>query len=83
GAVSGAANSLSGIPVMWRLALDQREAGTSRLKLLWQGLESESELLELAAHLLATWSGTYDTQRFPVKRYPVPAIAAPRVIRPR
>lgn len=83
GAISGAANSLLGIPIAWRLVLDQSCSSTSRLKLLWQAVESESELLELASHLLATWSGTYDTRRFPVKRHQIPAIAAPRVIRPR
>lgn len=82
GAIAGAANSLTRIPVTWRLALDQPN-GISRLKLLWQGVESESELLELASDLLASWSGTYDTRKFPVKRHQIPAIAAPRVIRPR
>ncbi len=82
GAVSGAANSLAGIPVEWRLILDQTN-GISTLKSLWQVVEFEAEVIELASGLLATWSGTYDTQKFPVKRYHVPAIAAPRVIRPR
>lgn len=83
GALAGAFNSLSGIPVEWRLTLDQLHSGTSTLKSLWQVVELESEVMELATHLLATWSGTYDTQKFSVKRYQVPAIAAPRVIRPR
>nr|WP_290221503.1 ADP-ribosylglycohydrolase family protein [Trichocoleus desertorum] len=82
GAISGAANSLAGIPVEWRLALDHPDSG-STLKSLWQVVEFEAEIMELGSALLATWSGTYDTQKFPVKRYHVPAIAAPRVIRPR
>jgi ADP-ribosylglycohydrolase len=82
GAMSGAANSLAGIPVEWRLALDHPNS-SSTLKSLWQVVEFEAEVMELASDLLATWSGTYDTQKFPVKRYHVPAIAAPHVIRPR
>ncbi|MBD2122951.1 ADP-ribosylglycohydrolase family protein [Trichocoleus sp. FACHB-262] len=83
GALAGAYNSLAGIPVGWRLALDRQHSGISTLKSIWQVVESEAEVIELATHLLATWSGTYDTQKFPVKRCQVPAIAAPRVIRPR
>jgi ADP-ribosylglycohydrolase len=83
GALAGAANSLAGIPVDWRLALDQPHSGISALKFLWQAVEWEAELMELATNLLATWSGTYAPQKFPVKRYHIPAIAAPRVIRPR
>ncbi|PSB28114.1 ADP-ribosylglycohydrolase family protein [Stenomitos frigidus] len=69
GALSGAYNSLNGLPLAW-------SAG-SPMPLLW-GL-SDQEMNQLVAHLFAVWSGVYDTATA-TNRF---AIAAPGVIRPR
>lgn len=67
GAISGAYNSQSGIPIGWRLATNRINIGKERL--------------QLAERLLAVWSGVYDISA--VEPFPWTAIAAPRVIRPR
>jgi hypothetical protein len=84
GALSGTFNSIAGVPVAWRLALGKQpaEAENSPLTQLW-GLNSEAELLRLAARLLAAWSGVYNAEKFLIDPTQVPAIAAPKVIKPR
>ena len=82
GALSGAYNSIAGIPVGWRLALGKQNDHASLLTQLW-GLNSEAELLRLAALLLAAWSGVYDAEKFLIDTSFVPAVAAPKVIKPR
>lgn len=82
GALSGAFNSIAGVPVAWRLALGKQPVDNSPLTELW-GLNSEAELLRLAARLLAAWSGVYNADKFLIDPTQVPAIAAPKVIKPR
>ena len=82
GALSGAYNSIAGIPVGWRLALGKEKEENSPLAELW-GLNSEAELLRLAARLLAAWSGVYDAEKFLLDPTQVPTVAAPKVIKPR
>ncbi|MBC7972314.1 MAG: ADP-ribosylglycohydrolase family protein [Verrucomicrobia bacterium] len=69
GALSGAHNSLNGLPLAWRI--------DSPLPLLWD--LSNVELKQLAAQLFAVWSGLYD----PATPLPTSAIEAAGVIRPR
>lgn len=82
GALSGTYNSVAGVPVAWRLALGKQPADNSPLMQLW-GLNSESEILRLAARLLAAWSGVYNAEKFLIDPTQIPAIAAPKVIKPR
>ncbi len=82
GAISGAYNSVAGIPPAWRLALEQQKGDTSPLATLW-GINSEAELLRLAARLLATWSGVYDAEKFLIDTSQVFAVGAPQTIKPR
>jgi len=81
-ALSGAYNSIGGIPVAWRLALGRETENNSALTELW-GINSEAELLRLAARLLAAWSGVYDAEKFLIDPTQVSAVAAPKVIKPR
>ncbi len=67
GALSGAHNSLLGIPTSWRLAASRTESG--------------SQSLQVAERLLAAWSGIYDISATPPS-LPL-AVAAPCVIQPR
>lgn len=69
GALSGAYNSVSAIPISWRLADDASLAGGETI-----------EILQLSDSLIAVWSGVYNQAIHPSQ---VTAIAAPRVIRPR
>lgn len=71
GALSGAYNSIVGIPVGWRV--DGSE--TSREN-------SATQLLRLADQLLAVWSGVYDTSTA-LQVQMSSAVASPRVIQPR
>jgi len=84
GAISGAYNSTVGIPLEWRLALGQNseapEIAAGRSPLLW-GTASYGEIMELAAHLLAIWSGAYHSLG-EGKSLSYPVVAAPYVIRP-
>lgn len=82
GALSGTFNSIAGVPVAWRLALGKQPGDNSPLTQLW-GLNSEAELLRLAARLLAAWSGVYNADKFLIDPTQVSAIAAPKVIKPR
>lgn len=79
GALSGAHNSLSGLPLTWRRRL---ATAPESLQTLWS-VASEAELLQWATALLAHWSGAYHPLDW-LQRSPLRAvIAAPRVIRPR
>ncbi|HLO50369.1 MAG TPA: ADP-ribosylglycohydrolase family protein [Kamptonema sp.] len=84
GAISGAYNSKVSIPLEWRLAVEQNSASSElaagRAPLLW-GKASYGEIVELAANLLAIWSGAYHSDSASeLLSYPV--VAAPYVIRP-
>jgi ADP-ribosylglycohydrolase len=57
GALSGAYNGLSGIPIDWRRQLD-RPATHPPLARLWS-LTATDRIDQLASHLLASWSGAY------------------------
>jgi ADP-ribosylglycohydrolase len=67
GALSGAYNSIIGIPVGWRLAANAIDIGVQRL--------------QLADRLLSVWSGVYDVSV--TDRCSLVAVAAPQVIQPR
>jgi len=86
GALSGAYNSMGGIPVNWRVLWQENLAA-------W-GLTSFSQMLELADALLAVWSGMYNYTLNPSglkeeecviawEVAPLSVYAAPRVIRSR
>lgn len=75
GALSGAYNGTSGIPINWRLALlGDTKLGTWAI--------TETEILQISDSLVAVWSGVYGPTH-PPNLTQVAAIAAPRVIRPR
>ncbi len=82
GAISGAYNSMAGIPITWHLGLDEA-------KLAQWGLASFSQMVKLADALVAVWSGLYHVlpQSIEVKEderdliSPLEAIAAPYIIR--
>lgn len=73
GAIAGAYNGMPGIPLAWSM-----NAFTAA-PILGSG-KSVPDLYQLAARLLAVWSGAYDSTAFAEQ---VPVIAAPDVIRPR
>ncbi|MUG95271.1 ADP-ribosylglycohydrolase family protein [Scytonema sp. UIC 10036] len=87
GALSGAYNSNSGIPVTWQISLER-----SNLAQKWQMANSDN-MLRLTNTLMAVWSGVYDIGRDsnefgeekslvgPSFKSSLQAIAAPRVIR--
>lgn len=76
GALSGAYNSISGIPINWRMVLrfDKQLAG-------WE--TTEVEMLQVSDSLVSVWSGVYDQVTHPTDSNLVAAIASPRVIKPR
>ncbi|MBW4639758.1 MAG: ADP-ribosylglycohydrolase family protein [Gloeocapsa sp. UFS-A4-WI-NPMV-4B04] len=77
GALSGAYNSISGIPISWRMALlrfEKQQAG-------WE--TTEVEMLQVSDALVSVWSGVYDQVTHPTDSNSVAAIASPRVIKPR
>ena len=77
GALSGAYNSISGIPVNWRIALSRFEKQVA-------GSETtEVEMLQVSDALVSVWSGVYDQVTHPTDITSVTAIASPRVIKPR
>ncbi|WP_199344823.1 MULTISPECIES: ADP-ribosylglycohydrolase family protein [Nostoc] len=83
GALSGAYNGISGIPVNWQVLLLQRNSPT------W-GLTSFSQMLELTDAFVAVWSGVYDIALKPRELTEeecevalLSVYAAPRVIRSR
>jgi ADP-ribosylglycohydrolase len=67
GALSGVYNSITGMPVSWRLWVNRTSLGVQRL--------------QLADRLLAVWSGVYDVST--VDQYQLATVAAPRVIQAR
>lgn len=79
GALSGAYNGTSSIPVNWRLALSHAD----NKPLAGWGIPSEAEILRLCDSLVAVWSGAYNLIGTLDQPMPLAAIAAPRVIRPR
>jgi hypothetical protein len=90
GALSGTYNSALAIPVEWRVAVEKNselgelESGdlkpASLTRLLWEQA-SVGDIMELADHLFAVWSGVYhnSTDR---KLGSTPVVAAPDLIRP-
>lgn len=82
GALSGAYNSLTGIPTTWqtKLSCTEQAQSSSLLTKLW-GVNSE-ELLQLGDQLLAAWAGVYRPTQFSTSANQV-SVAAPNVIRPR
>jgi hypothetical protein len=67
GALAGAYNSITGIPVSWRLTANRISSGNQRL--------------QIADRLLEVWAGVYDVSA--LGQGPPLAVAAPRVIQPR
>ncbi|MGB3654721.1 MAG: ADP-ribosylglycohydrolase family protein [Rivularia sp. (in: cyanobacteria)] len=81
GAVSGAYNSMAGIPITWHLGLDEA-------KLAQWGITNFSQMVKLADALVSVWSGAYHElpQSLEAKEdrdliSPDQAIAAPYIIR--
>ncbi len=79
GALSGAYNSMAGIPASLRMKL----TGVDAKPLAAWGIKNEAEMLRLADSLFAVWSGVYDQNSRLIELTQVAAIAAPRVIRSR
>ena len=69
--LSGAYNSIAGVPVEWR-----QKMGVELL-----GMKDEVEIMKLAKSLWAVWCGVYDPNN--LTQSLVPAVAASNVIRPR
>ncbi|MBD2531535.1 ADP-ribosylglycohydrolase family protein [Nostoc flagelliforme FACHB-838] len=83
GALSGAYNGISGIPVNWQVLLLQKNSPE------W-GLTTFSQMLELTDGFVAVWSGVYNVTLNPkefteegCEEAPLSVYAAPRVIRSR
>lgn len=85
GALSGAYNSLTSIPVSWQMKLSPANSATSKLS-------NRKQMIELADGLVAVWSGAYDLAPYTEylqeegcamsdKQGTVCVSAAPRVIR--
>ena len=70
GILSGAYNSIAGVPVEWR-----QKMGLEPL-----GMNDEVEIINLAKNLWAVWCGVYDPNN--LTQSLVPAVAASNVIRP-
>ncbi|MGK7899895.1 MAG: ADP-ribosylglycohydrolase family protein [Hormoscilla sp.] len=75
GAMSGAYNSIVGIPVSWRMAMAQM---SDKILLPCWGVTSGAEIVQLASNLFAAWSGVYwPTQ---IAKSPLGnAVAVPRI----
>jgi hypothetical protein len=82
GALSGAFNSLAGIPMAWRQRLLADTSDRSPLFQLWQ-LNAEADLFQLADQLLAAWSGVYNPLHWLEQANVKTVTAIPHVIRPR
>lgn len=80
GALTGAYNGCTSLPVNWCFAVEPpNQSATSDTSQLPQ-----MSWVALAADLLATWSGTFELRDSTSSQArQLPAIAAPRVIRPR
>ncbi|MCV3213073.1 ADP-ribosylglycohydrolase family protein [Plectonema radiosum NIES-515] len=77
GALSGAYNSLTSIPVSWQMKLSPPNSGTSRQS-------NRKQMIELADALVAVWSGAYDLTPYSKDLQQEGTLcvsAAPRVIR--
>ncbi len=76
GALSGAYNSMAGIPVSWQFQPEYRKT------LFKWGFRNFSQMLELSDALALAWSGVYSQNpHFAPASVEVPTVAAPRVIR--
>lgn len=80
GALSGAYNSIAGIPLGWRLNLAKAAGNESLLKMLW-GMRSPEEIIELSDRLLASWAGVYQLNNLPLDSNLLLFVAAPQVIK--
>ncbi|MEO1762497.1 MAG: ADP-ribosylglycohydrolase family protein [Cyanobacteria bacterium J06629_18] len=85
GAISGAYNGMTGIPITWHLGLDEAKLAQ------WE-LTSFSQVVKLADALMTLWSGAYYALSQPIdiqeveqelepELSPLEAIAAPNIIR--
>jgi hypothetical protein len=79
GAISGAYNSVAGIPVAWRRSL---EARLEKTPVMAEAITGEAEIMKLATNLWALWCGVYNPEITDTIEV-VPAVAASNVIRPR
>lgn len=79
GALAGAYNGYTSLPANWCLAVKS----SSQTDASVDSGQAQPDWLTLASNLLSTWSGTYDLHGCTTQPRPLPAIAAPRVIRPR
>jgi ADP-ribosylglycohydrolase len=79
GALAGAYNGYTSLPANWCLAVKS----SSQTDASGDSGQAQPDWLTLASNLLSTWSGTYDLHGCTTQLRPLPAIAAPRVIRPR
>ncbi|NEP46156.1 MAG: ADP-ribosylglycohydrolase family protein, partial [Okeania sp. SIO2H7] len=77
GAISGAYNSMVGIPVEWRRIVDARIEKTSTMAKV---AAREAEIIELAKSLWALWCGVYNPETMENQLNLVPAVAASNVI---
>jgi ADP-ribosylglycohydrolase len=75
GALSGAYNSMAGIPVTWPLLPNHRKTLYS-----W-GFSDFAQMLQLSDALAASWSGVCSPLHPVAEGVEVPTVAAPRVIR--
>lgn len=76
GALSGAYNSTAGLPIAWRTQSSQPE--TDSMSRLW-GV-GVTEILQLAARLVAAWSGVYEVSDVSLESSRLRAVAAPQVM---
>lgn len=67
GALVGAYNSFSAIPIQWRVAISQNSTG--------------QQLLQQATQMVAIWSGVYEIEKADFLSYE--AVSSPQVIQPR
>ncbi len=81
GAMSGAYNSLAGIPVSWRIAIKRPLTAEKFLLPCW-GVTSAAEIVQLATNLFAAWSGALLPTHLSTKSPQKYAVAAPQVMRP-
>lgn len=80
GAMSGTYNSLTGIPVSWRMAMARPEIARNFLVPCWS-VTSGSEIVQLATNLFAAWSGVYWPTNPSNKSSQGNAVAAPQIMR--
>lgn len=80
GAMSGCKNTTAGVPLRWRYPLQQQGHSSFLLRSRW-GIDTETELLQLADLLLAHWAGCYQPMQALSLTLYRGAIAAPNVMR--